>query len=377
MMTVDPVTLTQDLVRCPSITPRDEGAQVLLARILGDLGFTCTHLPFGEVPNLFCIREEGGPHLCFAGHTDVVPPGDAAAWTYPPFAATIADGNLYGRGTADMKANIAAFIAALSRYTGPGTISLLITGDEEGPATHGTVKVLEWMREHGHLPDAAIVGEPSNPDRLGDEIKIGRRGSLSATLRVRGVQGHVAYPERADNPIPKLARLVAVLSDVQLDGGSDHFGPSTLQFSNLHVGNGADNVIPAQAEARFNIRFCDVWTHATLEDEIRRILNDTGIAHEIDFTRGAVGFLTQPGPLVDVAVAAVESVTGRTPKLSTGGGTSDARFFPPYCPVVEFGLINRTIHKIDEHVALTDLEALSAIYLRMIETFLNGEKALS
>lgn len=370
-MTLDPIRMTQDLVRCPSITPTDAGAQDILVDILHGLGFSCERLCFGAVNNFFAWRDGGtGPHLCFAGHTDVVPPGDESLWSHPPFGAEIAGDFLYGRGASDMKGNIAAFVAAAARYDGPGKISLLITGDEEGPATDGTVKVLEWMAANGHIPDGCIVGEPSNPDCLGDEIKIGRRGSLSATLGVSGVQGHVAYPDRADNPIPKLAALIACLDELEIDTGSTHFGPSTLQFTALHVGNAADNVIPARASARFNIRFNDLWTFEALEAVLRDRLEVCGIAHDIVFTRGAESFLCAAGPLTRIVQGAVESVTGRVPVLSTGGGTSDARFIKNYCPVVECGLTNRTIHKIDECVSVSDLLMLTDIYSDILRRFL-------
>lgn len=368
---IDVVTLTQELIRFPSITPKDEGAQVYLSGMLEGMGFSCTALPFGEVPNLFARRGGDGPHLCFAGHTDVVPAGDETRWTYPPFAAEIHNGNIYGRGGADMKANIAAFIAAVSRYDGPGTISLLITGDEEGPALDGTVKVLEWMRDHHHIPDVCIVGEPTNPNAMGDEIKVGRRGSLSATLSVRGVQGHVAYPDRSVNPIPILARMIDTISTTQFDTASDHFGPSTLQVTNVHVGNTADNVVPGAASARFNIRFNDSWTHDTLEQKLRDILDSISTNYTIEFFRGGKSFLTKAGPLTELVTNAVRAVTGRTPVAATGGGTSDARFIFEYCPVVECGLLNKTIHQYDEHVAIVDLKTLEEIYLRVLQGYFN------
>ena len=363
------ITLTEDLVRCASVTPADAGAQGILIAVLEELGFTCTRLKFGAIENFFARRGTGGQHLCFAGHTDVVPPGDEGKWTHPPFGAITKDGLLYGRGTADMKGNIAAFVAAVSQYSGPGSISVLITGDEEGPAIDGTVKVLEWMKQNNQIPDACIVGEPTNPNALGDEIKIGRRGSLSGRIIVHGVQGHVAYPERADNPIPRLARMIDSLSAAELDQGSDHFGSSTLQFSTLHVGNTADNVIPGAASANFNIRFNDHWTHAALEAEIRATLDLVDDHYTIEFTRGAQSFLTAPGNFTSLVRDAVQSITGRTPKLSTSGGTSDARFVHHYCPVVECGLINKTIHQIDEHIAIDDLKMLEKIYLKIIQDF--------
>lgn len=366
---VDVVTLTQDLVRCPSVTPLDAGAIDVLVRVLEPLGFTCTKLKFGDIENLFARRGTTSPHLCFAGHTDVVPAGDDAAWSHPPFAAEIVDGKIIGRGTSDMKGNIAAFVAAIPE-TSNGSISLLITGDEEGPAINGTVKVLEWMNENNQIPDACIVGEPSNPDAMGDEIKIGRRGSLTGIITVRGVQGHVAYPHFADNPIPKLARLIDVLSTAEFDTGTAHFGVSNLEFVNIEVGNTADNVIPAQASAKFNIRFNDLWSPETLETEIRSILDQTGDVYELSTVCGAVSFITMPGDLTKLVADAVHDVTGRTPALTTGGGTSDARFVQKYCPVVECGLTNKMIHKVDEFCTIENLKTLQSIYENILQRFL-------
>lgn len=367
---VDCVELSQALVRCPSITPLDAGAMDVLIRALEPLGFTCTKLKFDDIENLFARRGNTGPHLCFAGHTDVVPTGPEEAWTHPPFSATISNGKLYGRGTADMKANIAAFIGAITKAgKSDGSISLLITGDEEGPAINGTIRVLEWMKDNNHIPDACIVGEPSNPNQMGDEIKIGRRGSLSGVLTVTGVQGHVAYPHLADNPIPRLARMVDALSSVEWDEGSDHFGPSTLQFSTMDVGNSAANVIPARATAKFNIRFNDLWTPERLEAEIRTTLDHVETGYNLQTTCGAHSFLTTPGPFTSLVRDAVESVTGRIPALTTGGGTSDARFIQKFCPVVECGLVNKTIHKVDEHIDLSDLKQLEEIYAQIIRSF--------
>ncbi len=371
-MKPDVVALTQNLIRCPSVTPVDAGAQKVLIDILEPLGFVCTTLRFGRVENFFARRGTVGPHLCFAGHTDVVPPGGESLWSSPPFAAAIIDDSIIGRGAADMKGNIAAFVAAVAACDGPGSVSLLITGDEEGPAVDGTVKVLAWMQENGHIPDACIVGEPTNPEALGDEIKIGRRGSLSGALRVYGVQGHVAYPERADNPIPRLAQMIDILSSAEFDQGSEFFGPTTLQVTDIQVGNTAGNVIPASAAASFNVRFNDLWTAESLEQEIRLLLDIVGGDYSIDFTCGAVSFMTAPGPFTDLVVAAVRDVTGRTPRLTTGGGTSDARFIRQYCPVVECGLINKTIHKVDESVRIADLECLEKIYARIIRSWCGG-----
>lgn len=366
----DVVSLTQALIQCASVTPLDRGAIDVVVNALEPLGFVCTRLKFDDIENLFARRGSTGPHFCFAGHTDVVPAGDEQAWTFPPFGAEISEGRLYGRGASDMKGNIAAFIAAVAKVPGDkGSISLLITGDEEGPAINGTVKVLEWMADHGHIPDVTIVGEPTNPEYMGEEIKIGRRGSLSGTLTVRGIQGHVAYPQRADNPIPKLARFVDALSAMELDDGTPHFDPSTLQVTNIHVGNTAGNVIPGQASAQFNIRFNNHWTAATLETEIRNTLNLVSPDYTLDMTCGAESFMTEPGAFTTLVSDAVHIVTGRIPKLSTSGGTSDARFVQKYCPVVEFGVINKTIHQIDEHVEIEDLRTLEKVYGEILKAY--------
>lgn len=366
----DAVALTQALIKCASVTPIDAGAIDVVIAVLEPLGFACTKLPFGDVQNLFARRGTKGPHFCFAGHTDVVPPGDEKDWNFSPFGGEIADGKLYGRGASDMKGNIAAFIAAVAKIPADkGSVSLLITGDEEGPAVNGTARVLEWMAENGHIPDAALVGEPTNPETLGEEIKIGRRGSLSGTLTVRGVQGHVAYPKRADNPIPKLARLVDALSSIELDRGNAHFDPSSLQVTNIHVGNTAGNVIPGQAVAQFNIRFNNLWTAEKLEAEMRQVLDLVGPPYALHMHCGADSFMTEPGALTALVSDAVRSVTGRTPKLSTSGGTSDARFITRYCPVVECGITNQTIHQVDEYVTIEDLRALEKIYAEILARY--------
>ncbi len=374
MTLIDPVALTQALVRCPSVTPEDAGAQDVLRNALNTLGFTCRDLPFGNIKNLLARKGQDGPHLCFCGHTDVVPPGDLALWSFDPFTAVCHEGKIIGRGTADMKANIAAFVAAVSHYLKDkpdfkGSISFLITGDEEAEAVNGTVKVLSWMKDNGQLADFYLVGEPSNPEALGDEIKIGRRGSLTGAITVRGTQGHVAYPDRADNPLPKLVRLLAALDAHIFDQGTEHFPATNLEIVTIDTGNKASNVIPAAGHAKFNVRFNDRWNAQTLEEKIRAVLDQTGIAYELHTTSNAQAFLTQPGTLTDLVSRAVEDVTGRKPKLSTGGGTSDARFAALYGPVVEFGLINETIHKIDEHVVIEDLHALTHIYRRILENY--------
>lgn len=370
----DPVALTQALIRCASVTPEDAGAQQVLKDALGALGFTNHDVPFGDIKNLFSRLGDAGPHLCFCGHTDVVPAGDESRWLHPPFGAVIEDGVLYGRGTADMKGNIACFIAAVAAYiekhgNPAGSLSLLITGDEEAAAVNGTVKVLPWMKENGHNPDAALVGEPTNPDTLGQEIKIGRRGSLTGTLTVTGTQGHTAYPQRANNPLPRLVRYLDALASHTFDNGTEFFQPTNLQITTIDVGNTASNVIPGKGSAVFNVRFSAAWSAATLEAQIRAVLNTVGTDYDLRCTSNAESFMTQPGPLSTAMQDAVTAVTGRTPALSTTGGTSDARFVQAYCPVVEFGLINATIHKTDEHVRVEDLRTLTAIYLRFLENY--------
>ncbi len=368
---IDPVPLCQALLRHASVTPEDAGAQATLASHLEPLGFTVTHLPFGTTPNLFARIGTASPHFCFAGHTDVVPPGDG--WRHQPFAAQVHEGRLYGRGAADMKGAIAAFTAAAARHLAVGkprgSISLLITGDEEGPATDGTVRVLEWMAANGHIPDACLVGEPTNPTAMGETIKIGRRGSLNASITAHGIQGHVAYPHRASNPIHALVAALAELTGHTLDHGTASFEPSSLQLTSIDVGNPAANVIPAQATARLNIRFNDGHTGAGLAAWVR----DTVARHcpgaTVSVTISGEAFLTA-GPLGARLAGIVERTIGRRPALDTGGGTSDARFIARYCPVAEFGLVGATMHKTDEHVALVDLHALAAIYAAVLGDFL-------
>jgi succinyl-diaminopimelate desuccinylase len=378
----DPVALAAALIRCPSVTPEESGAITLLESVLAPAGYTCRRLPFSEpgtpdVDNLYARIGRDVPNLCFAGHTDVVPPGNLAAWTHPPFAAEIVDGILFGRGAVDMKGAIACFVSAALRVerrgARRGTLSFLITGDEEGPSINGTMKMLPWLAAQGERLDACLVGEPSNPAALGDEIKIGRRGSLNADLVVHGRQGHAAYPHLAENPVPKLARLIDRLSSTPLDQGTDDFEPSSLQVTVISAPNTATNVIPAEARAKFNIRYNDLWTRPKVEAWVRARCEDAAgdIAVRYDVTFSGTGdvFRTRPGPLVDTMAAAVVAETGRTPKLTTGGGTSDARFIQAYCPVIEFGLVNATIHQVDERVAVADLEALTRIYERFIESY--------
>ncbi|MCB1783759.1 MAG: succinyl-diaminopimelate desuccinylase [Alphaproteobacteria bacterium] len=377
-MTDRAVTLAKDLIACPSVTPEDAGAQVLLAKFLEQAGFTSTHLTFGEgvqkTPNLFARIGNRGPHLCYGGHTDVVPPGPESKWTYGPFTPHIEDGILYGRGASDMKGSVAAFAAAAVSYiekhgVPEGSISLLITGDEEGEADYGTVKVLEWLKQNNQIPDVALVGEPTNPDYLGQEVKIGRRGSLSGRLRVMGRQGHVAYPQRADNPMPRLIAMLSALQGIKWDEGTEFFPPTNFEITTVDVGNKASNVIPGEGNATFNIRFNDLWTHGSLQDKIRETLGQCGGAYEIIFTEGAHSFITQPGAWSETMVKAVEEVTGHKPAYTTNGGTSDARFFANYCPVVEFGGVNETVHRVDENAKVEDLQNLAKVFERLLEIY--------
>ncbi len=367
----DVTELARALVRVPSITPDCGPALDVLANTLDDLGFACHRLTFAEdgtapVDNLFARFGEGAPHFCFAGHIDVVPVGDATAWSVDPFAGEIIDDRLFGRGASDMKGAIAAFITATAQAfedsAHPGSISLLITGDEEGPAVNGTVKVLEWMAGEGHIPDACLVGEPTNPHRLGEMMKIGRRGSLNCRLTVFGAQGHVAYPGLADNPVTRLIAMLGRISEAELDEGTEYFHASRLEITSVDVGNPSHNVIPARAEARFNIRFNDRHTPDSLIGWLHEQFSQIGGGYELDARATGDAFVSPPGPLIDIVSAAVEEVTGRVPERSTSGGTSDARYIKDYCPVAEFGLTGQSMHKVDEWVALADLEALARIY---------------
>jgi succinyl-diaminopimelate desuccinylase len=378
--TVDALELARALIRCPSVTPADEGALAVLEKALGPLGFTCHRLPFSEpgtpdVDNLYARLGTSGPNFCFAGHTDVVPVGDRKAWSVDPFGAEVIDGVLYGRGAADMKSAIAAFVAATARFLArhgsdfPGSISLLITGDEEGPSINGTAKVLQWLDARGERLDACLVGEPTNPQHLGDMIKIGRRGSLSGVVTVIGVQGHTAYPDLADNPLPRLIRMMAAIIDTKLDDGTAHFQPSNVQISSIDVGNPASNVIPARATARFNVRFNDRHTGADIERWLRERFDSVGGAYELRTQVSGEAFLTPPGAFSTLLSQAVERHTNRMPELSTSGGTSDARFIKDYCPVAEFGLIGQTMHKVDERITLSELSRLTDIYEDVLERY--------
>lgn len=385
-MTSTPTALSiaQNLLRCPSVTPADAGALDVLETLLKGAGFTVHRVTFSEpgtadIDNLYARIGDGAPHLCFAGHTDVVPPGEASAWTHGAFAGDVADGLLYGRGAVDMKGGIACAVAATLDYlaaTGgkpKGSISFLITGDEEDVAVNGTVKLLQWAAERGERFDHCIVGEPSNVEAIGDTIKIGRRGSQSGVLIVDGVQGHVAYPHRAANPVPDIARLITALNDEPLDAGSAQFQPSNLEFTSVDVGNAATNVIPAQARAKFNIRFNDHHTQETLKALVeQRLAAACGnrIRARIEWLpSNADVFVTKPGAFTDLVGGAITEVTGRAPDLNTGGGTSDARFIAKYCPVVEFGLVGQTMHQIDERTPVSDLDKLTAIYRGVLERY--------
>jgi succinyl-diaminopimelate desuccinylase len=384
MFPTDPISNLATLIRCPSVTPAEGGALAALEAMLVPLGFKVDRVVAKEagtpdVENLYARIGTEGPHLMFAGHTDVVPVGDEASWTNGPFSAEIADGEMYGRGAVDMKGGIACFVAAVARHIekhGPakGSISFLITGDEEGPAINGTVKLLEWAAARGEHWDVCLVGEPTNPDQLGDMIKIGRRGSLSGRITVHGVQGHAAYPHLADNPVRGILQLTQALMQPPFDEGTENFQPSNLEVTTIDVGNAAVNVIPAKASAAFNIRFNDRWTAESLMAEIVARLDRAAqdgalrqgrapVKYEIVWNeRPSHVFLTRNNALIDSLSGAVAAVTGRRPKLSTTGGTSDARFIKDYCPVVEFGLVGQTMHMVDERVAIADLETLTGIY---------------
>ena len=387
---IDPVALAQALIRCPSVTPADAGALDVLEGALAPLSFTCRRMPFeaagtARIDNLFAklsgkrAGSDRGRHFSFAGHSDVVPAGKREAWSVDPFAAEIIDGRLYGRGAADMKGAIAAFAGAAARFAAKrngdfaGAISLLITGDEEGPSVNGTRPMLQSLAADGEKFDACLVGEPTNPRRLGEMAKIGRRGSWTGHLTVKGVQGHIAYPHLADNPTHRLARMIVALTETPLDPGTAHFEPSTLQVSTIDVGNPATNVIPAEAQASFNSRFNDGFTPASLEAEVRRRLDAVGGTYELRTECSGVSFVTPPGALSGLVTAAVQAVTGLTPELSTTGGTSDARFIKDYCPVIEFGLTGATMHKVDENVAIADILQLSDIYERILDSYFHAQ----
>ncbi len=381
-MTTSALDIARDLIRCASVTPADEGALDVVQRYLSAAGFACERVTFSapgtpDIDNLYARIGTQAPCLMFAGHTDVVPPGDAAHWRFPPFSAEVTEGQLWGRGAVDMKGGLAASMAAAIAHvathgTPKGSIAFLITGDEEGPAVNGTVKLLDWAKARGETFDHCILGEPTNPDALGDMIKIGRRGSLTGRLTIHGKQGHVGYPHLADNPVPRMVRVLAALKASPLDAGTAHFDASNLEVTTVDVGNSATNVIPGAARATFNIRFNDLWTPDTLAAEIaarvRAAEPDARLDLAFDPTN-AVAFLTSPGPFVDLVTEAVAAETGRRPVLSTTGGTSDARFIQAHCPVVEFGLVGQTMHAVDERTPVADLERLALIYGRVLDAY--------
>jgi succinyl-diaminopimelate desuccinylase len=383
-MRADPLAIARDLIRCPSVTPAEGGALSYLERVLRQAGFAVHRMTFSEsgtpdIDNLYARIGDASPHLMFAGHTDVVPPGNAAEWRHAPFAAEIADGVLYGRGAVDMKGGIACAVAAVLDHLAAaggkpkGSISFLITGDEESVAINGTIKLLRWAAEHGERFDQCILAEPSNVATLGDTIKAGRRGSQNGVLVVTGKQGHVAYPHRADNPVRGLVKLMGALMDEPLDSGSDRFDPSNLEFTSIDIGNPTVNLIPGEARARFNIRFNDCHSFASLKAlvEERAAKAAAGkVRWRIEWEpSNADVFFTQPGPFTDVVAGAVTEVTGRRPELSTSGGTSDARFIKDYCPVIEFGLVGTTMHAADERVPVAELQQLTAIYRTVLDRY--------
>ncbi|MEC8535129.1 MAG: succinyl-diaminopimelate desuccinylase [Pseudomonadota bacterium] len=390
-MQIDPVNFAAELIRCPSVTPADAGALDLLEKVLTEIGFTCTRLPFQEpdtslVDNLYARLGDAAPHICFAGHTDVVPVGAADNWQKDPFSGEISDDKLWGRGAADMKGAIAAFVAATADYLSQngkprGSISLLITGDEEGPSVNGTIKMLDWLSTQQEVIDDCIVGEPTNPETLGEMIKIGRRGSVNTTVTIEGIQGHVAYPHRAANPVPHLVQLLERLITAKLDDGTPHFQPSNLELTGFDVGNAVTNVIPALAQARFNIRYNDIWSRDTITDWINENLNaahdalnnaidgENKFSLTVDINHSGEAFLTPTGTLSELAVGAVEKTLGMTPELSTSGGTSDARFIKDHARVIEFGLVGKTMHKVDEHVRVNDIQSLTKIYQEILSGY--------
>jgi succinyl-diaminopimelate desuccinylase len=397
MPVTDPIENLQKLIRCPSVTPDEGGALALLDTLLTPLGFKVERMTMSEagtpdIDNLYARLGDDGPHLMFAGHTDVVPVGDEAAWSHPPFGAEIHDGVMFGRGAVDMKGGVACFAAAVARHIEKhgrpqGSISFLITGDEEGPAVNGTVKLLEWAHAKGERWDACLVGEPTNPDNLGDMIKIGRRGSVSGAVTVHGVQGHVAYPHLADNPVRSALAMATALMETPFDHGTDDFQPSNMEVTTIDAGNKATNVIPAKVTFAFNIRFNDAWTADTVKAEIIRRLDQAAAASSLrpgreparyDLVwaeRPSHVFLTRDERLIGTLTGAIERHTGITPKLSTTGGTSDARFIKDYCPVVEFGLVGQTMHMVDERVRVSELEVLTRIYETFIADWFRDARA--
>ena len=380
----DPTALARDLLRCPSVTPQEAGALGLIEGVLKAAGFDVHRVTFAEpgtapVENLWARIGTASPHFVFAGHTDVVPPGEQAKWTHPPFAGDIADGTLYGRGAVDMKGAIACALAATLDHLAArggrpkGSISFLITGDEEGVAVNGTVKLVKWAAERGEIFDHCVLGEPSNAAAIGDTIKVGRRGSLNGTLVVTGKQGHVAYPERAENPVRGLVKLMGALMATPLDHGSAQFDASNLEFTSIDIGNPVVNLIPGEARARFNIRFNDHHSHTSLRMLIEKRAGEAAagrIRWHIEWeASNADSFVNKPSPFVELVSAAIKDVTGKEPKLSTSGGTSDARFIKNYCPVLEFGLVGQTMHQVDERTTVADLAMLTAVYGKILDRY--------
>lgn len=371
------INLCQRLIQFPSITPIDKGIMRYLVSILEPLGFTCHLLPWMDannqiIHNLYARRGTASPNLCFAGHVDVVPVGQGSSWRHAPFEGEIYNTSIWGRGAVDMKGAIAAFISAAADANHKGSISLLLTGDEEGPATHGTVKVIEWLEQQKETIDFCVVGEPTSDEILGDTVKVGRRGSVSGLLTVRGTQGHVAYPHKADNPIPRMIKLLSALENVELDQGHLNFQPSNLEITSINVNNYTSNVIPELITANFNVRFNPSYTILSLKQYLQDILDAQGIVYTLEFNEGSDPFMTEEHPAIQYMMQSIQGVQNLTPQLSTSGGTSDARFIRKIAPVIEFGLLNNTAHKVDEHVPIKDLEALARIYKRFINLYLNA-----
>lgn len=377
MADIDPVQLTEALIKCPSVTPAEAGAIAMLEGLLAAAGFQCTRISRGGVENLYARWGTEAPVFAFAGHTDVVPPGDETLWTHPPFSGAYVEDLLWGRGAVDMKSGVAAFVATaidmVQSNPPAGSIALLITGDEEGPSQDGTRAILDWMREQGETVDFCVVGEPTSIASVGDTIKIGRRGSMTGTMVVRGAQGHTAYPERAANPLPVLSEICARLADTPLDMGSTHFQPSTLALTTIDVGNPASNVIPAEGRVVFNIRFNDLHTSDSVKvwvDQIVMAITHNGPCQaDVDWHVSGESFLTSPGPLTDIVVDAVTDRVFERPALTTGGGTSDARFIKDICPVVELGLVGDTMHQTDERVPVADIRMLTQLYRDVLDRF--------
>mgnify|MGYP001453776416 CR=1 FL=1 len=377
---IDATSLAQALIRCPSVTPKDEGALSILEESLKSLGFTCHRMTFSDVntpdvENIYARIGTQGPNFCYAGHTDVVPVGDQEGWTVEPFGGRVINGTLFGRGATDMKGGIACFISAVSQFLSQrekkfgGSISLLITGDEEGPSINGTRKVLDWLKNRGETLDACIVGEPTNPSKLGEMVKIGRRGSISGWLTVHGTQGHTAYPHLAENPLPRLVAMLTAITSESLDSGTEHFQPSNLQLTTIDVGNTATNVIPSKVTAAFNIRFNDLHTSKSLIKFLKQKFDSVGGKYEVKFKITGEAFLTPPGRLSDLLCDAIKKTTGLEPTLSTTGGTSDARFIKDFCPIAEFGLISQSMHKVDENVQISDIKQLTEIYRALLNSY--------